>query len=87
MTNEITYDRFGRMHFHPDFHGKHKKPWTNKDEQYLIENYETQGPEAVSLALERTIKTVMTRANVLRNAGKMPKRSVAAKMHKRARYA
>lgn len=75
LTEEIpvTYDKWGRMNFHPDYHGKQKTPWTTSDEKYLIENYEAAGPEQVSLALERTIHTVMTRAYELRKVGRMVK--------------
>lgn len=69
----VTYDRYGRMQYHPDFHGKQKDPWTTTDQQYLIDNYESMGPEQVSLALERTIHTVMTRAYELRKKGLMRK--------------
>lgn len=69
----IVYDRLGRMRQHPDFHGKHCTPWTTADEKYLIENYVTAGPEQCSLALERTIQTVMHRASELRKAGRMIK--------------
>lgn len=75
ITNEVTYDKFGRMKFHPDFHARQTLPWTTLDQQFLIDNYVTMGPEAVSLALERTIHTVMTRAYKLRKAGVMPKPS------------
>ena len=69
----ITYDRYGRMRYHPEFHAKQTLPWTTIDERFLIENYEQIGPEEVSLALERTIQTVMTRAYELRKRGLMPK--------------
>lgn len=69
----VTYDRYGRMNYHPEFHGKQGEPWTTTDEKYLIENYEILGPEQVSLAMERTIHTVMTRAYELRKAGRMSK--------------
>jgi hypothetical protein len=71
--NSVTYDKYGRMQYHPDFHGRQKLPWTTSEERYLISNYESQGPEEVSLALERTIHTVMTRAYQLRKKGMMPK--------------
>lgn len=80
----VTYDRYGRMKYHPDFHAKQKEPWTTADEKYLIENYESLGPERVSLALERTISTVMTRAYKLRKAGRMVKPQ-EKQYHKRAR--
>lgn len=80
------YDSQGRMRYDPEFHGKHKKPWTVSDEKYLIENYEKDGPEAVSFALERTIYTVAQRAKQLRDAGRMPPRRKGAKNAKRARF-
>lgn len=69
----VTYDKYGRMNYHPDFHGKQKQPWSTADQKYLIENYERFGPEQVSLDLERTIHTVMTRAYELRKKGLMPR--------------
>lgn len=82
----VVYDRYGRMKFHPDYHGKQRAAWTTADEKYLIENYEADGPEQVSLALERTIHTVMTRAYELRKVGRMTK-PTAKKYSKRSRSA
>jgi hypothetical protein len=79
---EVTYDSYGRMNYHPDLHKNQGKPWTTLDQQFLIENYETMGPEQVSFALERTIHTVMTRAYELRKKGLMPKPS-KQKYHRR----
>lgn len=72
-TIPVTYDQWGRMKYHPEYHGKQKTPWTTTDETFLIENYAALGPEEVSLALERTVNTVMNRACDLRKAGRMPK--------------
>ena len=80
----VSYDNCCRMRYHPDYHAKHGTPWTNHDEKYLIENYEKDGPEAVSLVLERTIHLVMTRAYTLRRRGKMPKRT-STTTHRRSR--
>lgn len=70
---EVTYDRYGRMNYHPDMHENQGKPWTCRDQKYLIEHYEKFGPEQVSLDLGRTIHTVMTRVYELRKNGRMPK--------------
>lgn len=70
---EVSYDRYGRMNYHPDFHGNQGKPWTTQDQKYLIDNYEALGPEQISFSLERTIHTVMTRAYELRKKGLMAK--------------
>lgn len=70
--DDIKYDRYGRMQYHPDYHAKHGTPWLNSDQKYLIENYEKDGPESVSFELERTIHTVMAKAYQLRKDGIMP---------------
>lgn len=80
----VTYDKYGRMNYHPDFHANQGKLWTTSEQKFLIENYESMGPEQVSLALERTIHTVMTRAYELRKQGLMPKAS-RKKYHRRTR--
>lgn len=81
---DITYDRYGRMNFHPEFHANQGKPWLASDQNFLIEYYEKLGPEEISLVLERTIHTVMTRAYELRKKGVMPKRTTKTK-HRRTR--
>lgn len=73
MTTLITFDRYGRMQYHPDYHPNQGTPWTTADQQYLIEFYAVEGPEQMSLSLGRTIHTVMTRAYELRKQGMMAK--------------
>jgi hypothetical protein len=78
------YDKYGRMKYDPEFHGKQSQPWTTADQNYLIKNYELIGPEEVSLALERTIHTIMQRASELRKKGLMAKPTKKI-CHKRSR--
>lgn len=73
MTMPITFDKYGRMRYHPDFHENHGKPMTTSDRKFLIENYETMGPEQCSLALGRTIEAIYAYATNLRRQGLMPK--------------
>ena len=73
-TKSPTFDRFGRMQFHPDFHPNHGKPWKTGEEQYLIDYYGKLGPEQVSLELGRTIHTVMQYARKLRRSGRLRSR-------------
>lgn len=70
---EPTFDRFGRMRYHPEYHPNQRKPWTTVDQQSLIDDYEKLGPERMSLELGRTINTVMQRATELRKKGLMAK--------------
>ena len=78
----IKYDKYGRLGYTPELHARHGRAWTTTDEKFLIENYVSMGPEAVCLALERTIHTVMTRVYVLRKRGQMPKPTTKT-LHKR----
>lgn len=71
--NEVTYDRYGRMNYHPDYHPNQGKPWTTSEEKYLADYYDKLGPEQVSFDLGRTIHTVMQRACDLRKRGAMKK--------------
>lgn len=81
-SKTVTFDKYGRMQYHPDFHANHKKPWKTSEQKFLIDNYEKIGPEETSLALERTIHTVMTKATKLRKQGIMPDRT-SRKSHTR----
>lgn len=65
------YDKYGRMNYDPKFHPNQNRPWMNSDQKYLIANYEKDGPETVSLALGRTIHTIMQRVAQLRKNGTM----------------
>lgn len=69
---DIEYDRWGRMKYHPEFHSRQGEDWTTTEQKFLVENYEQLGPEEVSLALERTIFSIIQRAYKLRKLGEMP---------------
>lgn len=83
-NKNISYDKLGRMRYHPDFHPNQGKTWLLKDQQFLIEYYEKLGPDEISLVLGRTIHSVMMRASDLRKKGLMPKRTIT-KNFKRTR--
>ncbi|MEQ1636747.1 MAG: hypothetical protein ABL903_08635 [Methylococcales bacterium] len=70
--NNFEYDNNGRIRFNPDIHVNHNKPWTTTDQKYLIENYDSLGPEEISFALGRTPHTIMERIYYLRKNG-LPK--------------
>lgn len=72
MAAEMEFDRWGRMFYDPSMHPDHGNPWLNSDQAYLIEHYDAQGPEEVSMALGRTIKAVQAKACELRKKGLMP---------------
>lgn len=82
-SRPITFDKQGRMQYHPDYHANHGKPWKITEQNYLVQNYDEIGPEQVSLALERTPHTVMAKAWELRKKGIMQPVPVNKKHHKR----
>jgi hypothetical protein len=69
----IEYDRFQRLLYNPMFHQKMSTPWNYEDEQYLINWYYIIGPEEMSYALDRTIKSIMQRVVKLKKEGIMEK--------------
>ena len=71
MSSSIQFDAHGRMRYHPDFHDKHRQPWTTVDQTFLVNNYETLGAEECSLHLGRTIGTIYDRVHYLRSKGVM----------------
>ncbi|URZ06434.1 hypothetical protein [Clostridium felsineum] len=68
----IEYDKIGRMNYNPIFHARMRQPWTVDELNYVINWYDKVGPDELSFALERTIKSVMQKATDLRKQGKMP---------------
>lgn len=62
----IEYDCYGRMLFNPIYHEKSGTPWTYEDECYLKKWYYIIGPEEMSFALDRTIKSIMAKVAVLK---------------------
>lgn len=78
----IEYDKYGRMNYNPMFHANMNTPWARIDEQYLIAWYDIIGPEEMSFALDRTIRSVMQRVVTLRETGVM-KKPLKSSSHKR----
>lgn len=79
----IEYAASGRMKYHPDYHPRQGKPWTNHEQRYVIERYVKDGPEEVSFALGRTIGTVMSYVYRLRRLGVMAPAPATGRRHKK----
>jgi hypothetical protein len=71
MTTQLNpqYDSRGRMKYTPELHFNHKKPWTTHDQSYLISYYGKDKAVELSLALGRTVGTIMDKACELRKQG------------------
>jgi hypothetical protein len=70
--NAIQYDSHGRMKYDPEFHTNHKKPWTTHDQKYLIEFYNGANSNDISMALGRTVGTILDKVCTLRKQKLMP---------------
>lgn len=84
-ANPIEYDRLGRMRYNPIFHSRTGQQWTQSDLDYITQWYDKIGPDEISYALERTIKSVMTKATELKKKGKMLR--IQCTHHRRAHNA
>lgn len=65
----ITFDKLGRMNYHPDFHTNHRTPFTLDELIYMCKFYEIDGPRTVSFAIGRTEHTIMSKVSDLRKQG------------------
>ncbi|BBI32459.1 DNA-entry nuclease [Cohnella abietis] len=69
----ITFDKLGRMNYHPDFHTNHKSRMSLDEIIYMCKYYEIDGPRTISFAIGRTEHTVMSKVYLLRKAGNFEK--------------
>ena len=69
----IVYDKYGKMKYNSEFHGKHGTSWSYEDLKYLIDWYDVAGAEEMSFALERTPYTIALKVCELRKKGIMKK--------------
>lgn len=69
MKDGITFDRLGRMQYHPDFHPNHRKPITLGEKIYIAKYYDSDGMRSVGFALGRTESTIAHQASLMRMSG------------------
>jgi hypothetical protein len=69
LAEKVTYDNYGRMAYHPEYHSNHRKPFTEEELEYLCKFYKLDGPLSISLCLGRTEKTVMSKVYMLKRKG------------------
>lgn len=72
---QVQFDRYKRMKYHPEYHKNMGQPWSFEDLQYLINYYDKIGATEMSFALERTETSILQRVNELRKARIMSKPS------------
>ncbi|TKH40310.1 DNA-entry nuclease [Paenibacillus polymyxa] len=66
----ITYDKLGRMQYHPDFHPNHHKPFSREELIYLCKYWGVDDRRTMSYALGRTECTLSSKVTNLKKSGK-----------------
>lgn len=66
---EISYDKFGRMQYHPDFHFAHGKAFTQSDLEYICKFYEIDHARTIAFAIGKTEHTIRTKVSQLQKEG------------------
>lgn len=67
----VEYDVNNRIQYNELLHQKQGTPWTEEDERYLCQYYGVDDLLTVSLALERTSKSVYQKYEKLRKNGQV----------------
>jgi hypothetical protein len=73
LKDGITFDKLGRMRYHPDFHPNHGKPYTTDELIYICKFYEVDGPRLISFAIGKTELTIMNTVCELRKSYRFEK--------------
>lgn len=66
---EISYDRYGRMKYHPEFHFSHGKAFTESDLEYICKFYEVDHTRDIAFAIGKTEHTIRSKVDQLRKKG------------------
>ncbi|WP_338651641.1 DNA-entry nuclease [Lysinibacillus sp. Y5S-8] len=66
IVDDITYDKHGRMQYHPEFHFSHGKPFSESELEYICKFYEVDHARTISFAIGRTEHTIRSKVDYLR---------------------
>jgi hypothetical protein len=66
---QVQYDSYGRMKYHPEYHENHKKGYTVKDLAYICQQYRRGNVKTLALAVGRTEGSLRTLVDKMRQDG------------------
>ena len=69
IKDGITFDKQGRMDYHPEFHTTHGDPITPEEKIYIAKYYDVDDARTLGFALGKTEKSVMSYASKMRKSG------------------
>ncbi|HEY5576241.1 MAG TPA: hypothetical protein VIK34_05935 [Clostridiaceae bacterium] len=70
---QVQFDNYKRMKYHPEYHKNMGQPWSLEDLQYLINYFDKIGVVEMSFALERTETAINQQVYLFRRRGIMIK--------------
>ncbi|MEJ9151050.1 DNA-entry nuclease [Bacillus smithii] len=69
LAENIQFDKWGRMMYHPDYHPNHGKPFIESDLEYLCKYWEYDHRRTMSFALGRPEHSLASMVAKLRKEG------------------
>jgi len=69
QSEVIEVDKYGRMVYHPDFHFKHKKKFTEEELEYICKYNEVDSARHLAFAIGKTEHTIRGKLSELRKKG------------------
>lgn len=71
LEDDVQFDHFGRMIYHPEFHDRHGETFTEEELEYLCKYWEYDGQRLMAYALGRTEHVLRNKVYYLRKNGKL----------------
>lgn len=62
----VTYDKWGRMQYHPDFHFRHGQLYTPRELAFLVQNYRPGHVKDLQMVVGRTEHCIRSKIAYLR---------------------
>lgn len=69
LNNEIRYDQYNRMQYHPEFHTKHGEKFTTEDLEYLSMFYGVDKCRSLAFGLGKLESVITAKYNYLKRKG------------------
>lgn len=70
IDKTVQYDQSGRMKYHPRYHTRHGKKFTDEELIYLCKYWESDDIRDLSFALGKTEMTLASKMTDLKKTGK-----------------
>lgn len=69
LDDDITYDKLGRMQYHPEFHFSHGEPYSESDLEYICKFYDFDHARALAFAIGKMEHSIRVKVDFLKKRG------------------